>query len=59
MNTMIPLLAQASSGSTLTPIDWLAIALYFGILLCVAWWVVKRRKDTSISSLAATSAGGS
>jgi SSS family solute:Na+ symporter len=49
MNTMIPLLAQASSGSgsTLTPIDWLAIALYFGILLCVAWWVVKKRKDTA------------
>jgi SSS family solute:Na+ symporter len=51
MNTMIPfpLLTQASSGSgsTLTPIDWLAIALYFGILLCVAWWVVKRRKDTA------------
>ena len=54
MNTMISLLAAASpvttspsSGSTLTPLDWLAIALYFGILLCVAWWVVKRRKDTA------------
>jgi hypothetical protein len=46
---MVPLLAAATSGSasTLTPIDWLAIALYFGILLCVAWWVVKRRKDTA------------
>ncbi len=49
MKTTIPLLAAASSGSasTLTSIDWLAIALYFGILLCVAWWVVKRRKDTA------------
>ncbi len=34
-------------GSTLTTIDWIAIACYFGILLCVAWWVVKRRKDTA------------
>ncbi|MGA2178835.1 MAG: sodium:solute symporter [Verrucomicrobiota bacterium] len=34
-------------GSTLTGLDWLAIALYFGILLCVAWWVIKRRKDTA------------
>ncbi|HEV2394175.1 MAG TPA: sodium:solute symporter [Verrucomicrobiae bacterium] len=33
--------------STLTGLDWLAIAFYFGILLCVAWWVVKRRKDTA------------
>jgi SSS family solute:Na+ symporter len=31
----------------LTAIDWVAIAFYFGILLCVAWWVVKRRKDTA------------
>jgi len=41
------MLAVAGTGSTLTGIDWLAIALYFGILLCVAWWVVKRRKDTA------------
>jgi len=34
-------------GSTLTGLDWLAIAVYFGILLCVAWWVIKRRKDTA------------
>jgi solute:Na+ symporter, SSS family len=33
--------------ATLTSLDWLAIAFYFGILLCVAWWVVKRRKDTA------------
>jgi len=45
MNTL--LLGAAGTGSTLTGIDWLAIALYFGILLCVAWWVVKRRKDTA------------
>ncbi len=33
--------------SVLTNLDWLAIAIYFGILLCVAWWVVKKRKDTA------------
>jgi len=41
-----PLLAAASS-STLTGLDWLAIAFYFGILLCVAWWVIHRAKDTA------------
>jgi SSS family solute:Na+ symporter len=44
MNT--PLLAVVG-GSTLNSLDWLAIACYFGILLCVAWWVVKRAKDNS------------
>ena len=38
--------AQADQ-STLTGLDWLMIALYFGILFCVAWWVIKRRKDTA------------
>jgi SSS family solute:Na+ symporter len=37
----------AAGASTLTSLDWLAIAFYFGILLCVAWWVVKRRKNTA------------
>jgi SSS family solute:Na+ symporter len=36
-----------SSASTLTPIDWLAIALYFGLLLGVASWVVRKNKDTA------------
>ena len=42
-----PMLAVATSGATLTSLDWLAIVFYFSILLCVAWWVVKRRKDTA------------
>jgi SSS family solute:Na+ symporter len=43
-----PLLFAAAGGkSTMTSLDWLAILFYFGILLCVAWWVVKRRKDTA------------
>jgi SSS family solute:Na+ symporter len=42
------LIAAIQPGaSTLTSLDWLAIAFYFGILLCVAWWVVKKRKDTA------------
>src|SRR5271157_313414 len=46
MKPLIPLFA-AAGGSTLTGLDWLAIACYFGILLCVAWWVIKRRKDNA------------
>ena len=36
-----------SSPSTLTALDWLAIALYFGLLLGVATWVVRKNKDTA------------
>ena len=47
MNRLVFFAAAASPGATLTGLDWLAIALYFGILLCVAWWVVKRAKDNA------------
>ena len=33
--------------STLTTLDWVMIALYFCMLLGVAWWVIKKRKDTA------------
>src|SRR5579872_4354062 len=33
--------------SNLTQIDWAVIGLYFGILLCVAWWVVRKGKDST------------
>ncbi len=33
--------------SRITSADWLMIALYFGILLCVAWWVVRKGKDSA------------
>ena len=39
--------AAPASGSTLTGLDWLMIAAYFGILLVVAWWVVRKGKDTA------------
>jgi len=33
--------------SQITGADWVVIAIYFGILLGVAWWVVSRRKDSA------------
>lgn len=53
MITLSPMFAAAGTASTtvakstLTGLDWLAIALYFLVLLGVAWWVVKRGKDTA------------
>ena len=47
MKPLTPLFAVTAGQSTLTGLDWLAIAFYFSLLLCVAWWVVKRRKDTA------------
>jgi len=44
---MITALAQLPSNATLAPLDWAAIIAYFGILLGVGWWVVKKGKDTS------------
>src|SRR3954468_20112572 len=34
-------------NSHITGLDWLMIALYFGVLLCVASWVVRKSKDTT------------
>lgn len=41
--------AMGVSGlqSQITPIDWVVIAIYFGILLTVAWWVVRKSKDSA------------
>ncbi len=36
---------MTASSSVLTGIDWLMIAIYFGLLLCVAWWVIRKGKD--------------
>ncbi len=47
MPTALFAAAVPAETSTLTGIDWLAIAFYFSILFCVAWWVVKKRKDTA------------
>jgi SSS family solute:Na+ symporter len=42
-----PLFVPAVIESRITQIDWLVIAAYFGILLCVAWWVVRRAKESA------------
>src|SRR5689334_11767897 len=34
-------------NSHITALDWLMIALYFGILLCVASWVVRKAKNSA------------
>ncbi len=34
-------------ASRITALDWLMIALYFGVLLCVAWWVIRRGKEST------------
>ncbi|MGE5814634.1 MAG: sodium:solute symporter family transporter, partial [Acidobacteriota bacterium] len=35
------------TASILTGVDWLMIAVYFGLLLSVAWWVIRKSKDTA------------
>ena len=45
-SALVPLFATSGSG-VLTSLDWLTMGLYFGVLLGVAWWVVRRRKDTA------------
>jgi SSS family solute:Na+ symporter len=31
----------------MTGLDWVIIALYFAMLLGVAWWVARRNRDTA------------
>ncbi len=33
--------------SHITVLDWTMIAMYFGVLLCVAWWVVRKSKNNA------------
>ena len=47
MTTLLPLFATPSVDSTFGTLDWLALALYFGTLLGVAWWVIRKGKDTA------------
>lgn len=47
MDHLLPLFALAPAHSTLTGLDWLMIALYFGLLLGVASWVIRKSKDTA------------
>ncbi len=47
MPSITPLFALITVGNRLTSIDWVVIAIYFAILLCVAAWVVRKAKNTS------------
>jgi SSS family solute:Na+ symporter len=42
-----PTLSQAAASHSLVGLDWLMIGLYFSVLLGVAWWVIRRSKDTA------------
>ncbi|MEI6278776.1 MAG: sodium:solute symporter [Verrucomicrobiae bacterium] len=37
----------AAVSTHMSPLDWLAIGIYFSLLLGVAWWVVSKSKDTA------------
>src|SRR3984885_13169625 len=47
MATPAMLLLSAIGQSRITALDWLMISVYFGILQCVAWWVVRKSKDSA------------
>jgi SSS family solute:Na+ symporter len=47
MTFLATLFLVVAAKSRLTPLDWAVIALYFSVLLCVAWWVVRRGKDSA------------
>ncbi|MCX6894406.1 MAG: sodium:solute symporter [Verrucomicrobia bacterium] len=47
MNKISPMLAVGQVHSMLTGLDWVVIALYFGVLFCVAWWAIRKNKDTA------------
>ena len=33
--------------TNLQALDWIAIGVYFGLILAIAWWVILRNKDTT------------
>jgi SSS family solute:Na+ symporter len=47
MSTQAVVLLASTASTQLTEIDWIVIAIYFAILLIVAWWVVKKGKDSA------------
>ncbi len=49
MNHMFPILAAAepAKAGLFTGLDWIIIAAYFGILLGITWWSIRRSKDTA------------
>jgi solute:Na+ symporter, SSS family len=47
MTTLATMIMAVDVKSRITGLDWAVIAFYFSILLCVAWWVVKKGKDSA------------
>src|SRR3954451_15973554 len=47
MTNFALMLLQMPATSQITSIDWMVIAIYFCILLAVAWWVVSKGKDSA------------
>src|SRR3989442_1848128 len=47
MTTLATMFLAMDVQSHITGLDWAVIAMYFSILLCVAWWVVRRGKDSA------------
>ncbi|MDX2187202.1 MAG: sodium:solute symporter [Opitutaceae bacterium] len=47
MHHSLSLFASVGSKTALVGIDWLMIGLYFAILFCVGWWVVRKGKNTT------------
>ena len=47
MHRLAPLLLGVAIKGRLTSVDWVVIALYFGILAAVAWWVIRKGKDSA------------
>jgi SSS family solute:Na+ symporter len=41
------MLTQTTATTHITPLDWLMIALYFGALATVGWYVVRKSKDSA------------
>jgi solute:Na+ symporter, SSS family len=47
MQSIVTLLPLAAIKSHMSAIDWVAIAIYFSLLLGVATWVVRKNKNTA------------
>lgn len=47
MTNFAALLVTQPVKSHITPIDWVVIAIYFALLMCIAWWVVRKNKDNT------------
>src|SRR5690348_16554614 len=45
--TIPALLLVNTAQSRMSPLGWLMTALYFGVLLCAAYWVVRRAKKSA------------